>query len=75
MSRYYFNLLHHPDGRDADGAELADMDAARTAAVRLCGELIEEIDGRFWDAPRWQLEVTDHERRRLFVLTFSAEEY
>lgn len=75
MPRYYFNLLHHPDGHDADGTELADMDAAQSAAVRLCGDMIREIDGAFWDAPLWQLEVTDHERRRLFVLSFSADEY
>ena len=74
MPRYFFNLLHHPDGRDAQGSELSGIHAAREEAVRLSGEMIAEIDGTFWEAPHWQLEVTDHDRRRLFTLTFSAEE-
>ena len=74
MPRYFFNLLHHPDGPDTQGSEFSDIHAAREAAVRLCGEMIAEIDGTFWDARLWQLEVADHERKRLFTLTFSAEE-
>ena len=74
MPRYFFNLLHEPHGHDRQGSELSDIHAARTAAVRLSGEMIQEIDGAFWQAPLWQLEVTDHDRTRLFMLSFSAEE-
>lgn len=74
MPRYFFNVLNHPDSRDRQGTEFSDIHAARDAAVLLCGEMIAEIDGTFWEAPLWQLEVTDHDRKRLFTLTFSAEE-
>ena len=75
MPRYFFNVLHHSPEPDTDGMEFHDIYAAQIAAVRLCGEMIREIDGKFWEAPLWCLEVTSHEHRVLFTLTFSAEEH
>ena len=75
MPRYFFDVLHHGAQPDMEGHEFADIHAARMAAVRLCGELIKEIDGKFWDAPKWQLQVTGYDRELLFKLTFSAEEH
>ncbi|MDB5734396.1 MAG: hypothetical protein JWP16_1803 [Alphaproteobacteria bacterium] len=74
MPRYFFNV-QDSSGRDIEGSELADLHAAKEAAVRLCGEMIREIDGAFWDAPLWRLEVTNPQNRLLFSLTFAAEDH
>ena len=72
MPRYFF---HVPNASpDAEGTELRDIHAAREAAVCLGGEMLRELDGKFWDAPIWQLQVADHEQRVLFTLTFSAQD-
>ncbi len=75
MPRYFFHVSHHSSDPDTEGTELPDIQAAQAAAVRLCGEMIQEIDGTFWKKPLWQLQVTNLDRRLLFTLTFSAEEY
>lgn len=75
MPRYFFHVLHDGAQPDMEGHEFADIRAARMAAVRLSGELIKEIDEKFWDAPAWQLQVTGPDRKPLFILTFSAEEH
>ncbi|MBA2590422.1 MAG: hypothetical protein H0U98_17565 [Alphaproteobacteria bacterium] len=75
MARYFFHVSHHSSQPDSDGTEFADLQAAQAAAVRLCGEMIQEIDGTFWKTPLWQLKVTDQDQRLLFTLTFSAEEH
>ena len=75
MPRYFFHVLHDGTQPDMDGHEFADIRAARMAAVRLSGEMIKEIDGKFWNAPAWHLQVTGHDRELLFTLTFSAEEH
>ena len=75
MPRYFFHVSHHSSDPDTEGSELPNLQAAQTAAVRLCGEMIQEIDGKFWDAPLWQLRVTNQDQRLLFTLTFSAEDH
>ena len=73
MPRYFFNVVSPSPDPDKEGTEFSDIYAAQTAAVRLCGEMIKEIDGKFWDNPIWRLEVTSHDFRVLFTLTFSAD--
>ena len=73
MPRFFFHVFHQSSEPDSEGSELADIQAAKVAAVRLCGELIQEIDGKFWAKPYWQLQVTNVDQRPLFTLTFSAE--
>lgn len=75
MPRYFFHVSLPIAEPDNEGTELPDIQTAQQAAVRLCGELIREIEGKFWEAPLWQMRVTDHERRLLFTLTFSAEDH
>ena len=75
MPRYFFDIKYPTPEPDADGTELPDIYAAQAAAVRLCGEVIRDIEGKFWDSPLWRLEVKNHDRRLLFTLTFSAEEH
>ena len=75
MPRYFFHVVHPSSERDTDGHEFPDIYAAQAAAVRLCGEIIQEIDGRFWENPVWRLEVRSQQSRLLFTLTFTAEEH
>jgi hypothetical protein len=75
LPRYFFNVQHSPSGPDSEGSELPNLHAAREAAVKLCGEMIREMDDRFWDAPLWRLEVTNLEKRLLFSLTFAGEQH
>jgi uncharacterized protein DUF6894 len=74
MPRYFFHVSHKSSEPDAEGSELPDIHAAQVAAVRLCGEMIQEIDQTFWENPLWQLRVTDKDQRLLFTLTFCGEE-
>lgn len=71
MPRYHFNIIHRFSEPDTEGSELANIQAARMAAVRLCGELIKDLGRDFWDTPLWRLEVTDAGHNVLFTLTFS----
>ena len=75
MPRYFFNVVAPLPDPDDDGSELSDIYAAQEAAVHLCGEMLKEIDGKFWEDPIWRLEVSGYDFRRLFTLTFSAEEH
>ncbi len=47
---------------------------AQDVAIRLSGELLRDMGGRFWNASEWRLEVADDTGRILFILRFSAEE-
>jgi len=75
MPRYFFHVLDHSSGPDTEGTEFPDIYTAQAEAVRLCSEMIREIDGRFWEAPLWRLQVTNEVQRLLFTLTFSGEEH
>ena len=72
MPRYFFNLLGRSTEPDSEGSEFPDIQAAQAAAVRLCGELIRELDGTFWEEPNWRLQVTNHDQKILLTFTFSA---
>ena len=43
MPRYYFHLEDHPSDPDPEGAELADLDAARYEAMRYVSELLRTL--------------------------------
>jgi hypothetical protein len=60
--------------RDQDGTELPDIYVAQAEAIRLSGEILRDMGGRFWDGTAWRLEVEDEQSQVLFVLRFSAEE-
>jgi hypothetical protein len=72
---YFFNVSHHSLQPDTEGSEFPDIYAAQAEAVRLCGEMIRDIDDSFWEVPLWQLRVTNDDQRLLFTLTFSGEEH
>jgi hypothetical protein len=74
MPRYFFHVYDGSSDRDEEGTELPDVYAAQNEAIRLSGELLREIGGKFWDGTVWSLEVTDEAGHILFILRFSAEE-
>ena len=59
MARYYFNLHDGTDRPDTEGTDFADLDGARAEAVSLLGEMVADIDGKFWQHPEWRLTVVD----------------
>lgn len=75
MPRYYFNIRHRFAEMDSEGAELANLQAARLAAVRLSGEMIRDLGQSLWDTPVWRLEVTDARQIVLFTLTFLGKDH
>ncbi len=72
MPRYFFDVRDGEYFPDNEGREFADLEGARLHAVVLSAELLRENPSRFWDGEEWQLEVRDHERLILFILTFMA---
>jgi hypothetical protein len=71
MPRYFFNTV---DGRrfpDEEGADLADLAAARAKATRVLGELLKEQPQDLWDTGRLAIEVTDEGGARVLVLEVS----
>ena len=75
MPRYFFNVIDGSVELDREGSEFPDIYAAQIAAVRLCGELIKEMDGKFWEESSWRMQVTSHDERILLTFTFSVEEH
>ena len=59
MTRYFFHVQDGTDRPDHDGTEYDDLDAARAEAVSLLGEMVKDLDGRFWAHPEWRLTVVD----------------
>ena len=74
MPRYFFHIIDGTAVRDQDGTELSSIYVAQAEAIRLSGEVLRDMGGRFWDGTEWRLEVEDERARVLFVLHFSAEE-
>ena len=78
MQRYFFHLKDGHTALDAEGTELADLNAARQEAVKFSGEVLREGPGdTLWKGEPWRLWVTDQPDGRgktFFTLHFSAVE-
>jgi hypothetical protein len=57
----------------SEGEELLDDNAAWHEATIIAGELFKDIDGKFQPGHEWSLEVTDEQRKPLYVIRVSAE--
>lgn len=75
MPRYFFNVRDGVSTVDPNGTELRDIYEAQSEAVKLSGELLCEVGGRFWDGGGWNIDVLDHTGHILFTLCFTAIEY
>ena len=58
MPRYFFHVDGGSEQPDTEGTELG-MGQVRSEAVRLTGEILRDMGGRFWDHAAWTLTVTD----------------
>ena len=68
MPRYYFHLNDGREDPDLDGLDLPSTEAARIAAVRFAGELLQERDDEFRPGADWRVNVTDSTGLILFTL-------
>jgi hypothetical protein len=73
MPRYFFNVHHQGQGPDTEGTDLLDDAAAWREATLAAGELFKELDGSFQPGQAWQLEVTDEQRKPIYVISVTAE--
>ena len=72
MPRYHFNIRDGEDVPDFEGAQLADIKAARATAIQFAGEMLRDHASRFWNGEEWEMVVTNDVGLTLFVLTFHA---
>ena len=72
MPRFHFQVRTQTHNLLAEGAELADLEAARVEASRRVGDLLKEHAGRLWTDEDWQMHVTDEVGLILFVIQISA---
>ena len=68
MPLFYFDVTDGDFIPDLIGTELPDMDAARTHAISLCGELLNAKTTKFWKGEEWLIEVRDDCGLGLFTL-------
>ena len=74
MPRYFFHVHDGSKRPDTDGTDLAGMGQVRSEAVRLSGEILRDMGGRFWRHPEWRLTVTDETGAEVLGLRVSANE-
>jgi hypothetical protein len=65
MPRYYFDLPYQIDDL---GAELADVSAARSYALRFTGELLSSVDPGDRGKDYWRVDISGEDRLRLFSI-------
>ena len=53
MARYFFNIHNGKVHLDRNGAEMTDLAAVRSEAIRAAGEALRELDGGFWEHGEW----------------------
>ena len=79
MPRFHFHILNGKNLNDDNGAEFADIEAARIEAVRLAGAVLSEgVSPDLWRGTAWEMVVSDDPElrsgRTFFTLTVSATE-
>jgi hypothetical protein len=58
--RCFFHVSYGKMAWDSEGIELQDLAEARSAAVKLSGALLSDLDdGRIWRGIPWRLWVTE----------------
>ena len=74
MARYFFHTADGTRDWDAEGMELPDGGAARKAAIRYAGAVMNDEPDVLWDGRDFRVEVTDAERHLLFtVITLAVD--
>jgi hypothetical protein len=75
--RCFFHVSYGKMAWDSEGIELQNVAEARSAAVKLAGALLSDIDdGRLWRGTPWRLWVTEGPNgtgNTVVALSFVAE--
>jgi hypothetical protein len=74
MPKYHFDVTDGDFMPDLEGIELADVEAARSHAVGLCGKLLNSDLAKFWQGEEWLIEVRDDSGIVMFTLVFMARD-
>jgi hypothetical protein len=72
VPRYFFNVYDGLEALDHEGTELPDWDAARRAAIRLAGGILDDQAHRLGLGEIWHMDVTDSSGLVLFRLDFNV---
>jgi len=71
VPHFFFHLRNGRSFEDAEGVELADLQAAKVAAVRFAGQILFDMPDKLLASEHWEIEVTDGEQR-VFLLTIGT---
>jgi len=74
VPRYFFHIFDGEPEPDLEGTELSDIYVAQSEAIRMSGQIMQDLGAKFWNGDNWRLEVTDADGRNLFIIHFSAED-
>lgn len=72
MPFYHFEVRTPTHVMVTEGAELADMTAARVEAAVRIGRLLHDHAGQIWIDQDWQIDVTDENGLILYMISVSA---
>lgn len=72
MPRYFFNIQDGQDIADDTGTVCADAIEARAEAVVAAGEMLRDLDGRFWQISDWRMQVTDEQGATVCTLSIKG---
>jgi hypothetical protein len=73
MPRYFFHVHDDQDIPDQLGTVLAGPKEAQDEAVVAAGEMLESLDGRFWNAAEWRMDVVDEAGASVCSLRISGK--
>ena len=73
MPRFFFHVHDDVETIDREGTELPGITEARNEAIVTAGEMLRDLDGRFWNSREWRIWVTDEAGQTVCALRFSAE--
>lgn len=72
VPRYFFHVRNHIDAEDFTGAELRDLEAARSEAQKYIADIIKsrsDAAGNNW--PSWSIEICNEDQNVLLVVPLS----
>ena len=72
MPRFFFHTEDGHRQNDEDGAELADIEAAKHAATQLLAESLRNNSQLFWDTENFRIIVADEAGLTLFSLELAV---
>lgn len=70
MPRYYFHLRDDAFTEDLEGAELADLEAARLYAIENAREIVCADLKEGWLSLDQSIEIADHDGNQVAIVTF-----